>query len=171
MARLLLPLLLFLLGGCAGGAVNRGAAGDSGEDLLKIRAAAETAYAAKDYAESEKQYTLLAKKVPVEAENWFRLGNIYARTNRPDAAIAAYRETLVREPENRKAWFNMAILQVKSAVGSLEQLLLLPGPEDALTPRSRELLEQLRVIAGGEAAVAPDATEPAATAEPGPAGQ
>lgn len=167
MAHLLLPLLLLMLAGCAGGGMTRGAAGD-GEDLLQVRTAAEAAYGAGDYTESEKQYIVLVQKVPVEAENWFRLGNIYARTNRPEAAIAAYRETLIRQPENRKAWFNMSILQVKSAVSSLEQLLLLPGPEDALTPRSRELLEDLR-----SAVQAEPSTEPAAgsAADPAPPGR
>lgn len=138
-------LLLLVLAGCAGGgAMHRGAAGTEGEDLVQVRADAEAAYAAKDWTVSEKHYTLLAQRVPVEAENWFRLGNIYARTNRPDAAIAAYRETLVREPEHRKAWYNLGILQLRAAAASLEQLQGLPGADDAMTRRSREILEELR---------------------------
>lgn len=161
MLRALWPLVL-LLAGCAGGpgGLHRGAAGTEGEDLVQVRAAAETAYAAKDWAESEKQYTLLAKRVPIEAENWFRLGNIYARTARPDAAVAAYRETLVREPEHRKAWFNLGILQLRAATASLEQVQNLPGAEDGMTRRSREILEELRTVVqaepGGEPAADPE---------------
>lgn len=162
-------LLLLALAGCTGGgAMHRGAAGTEGEDLVQVRADAEAAYAAKDWAGSEKQYTLLAQRVPVEAENWFRLGNIYARTNRPDAAIAAYRETLVREPEHRKAWYNLGVLQLRAAAASLEQLQSLPGADDDIGRRSREILEELRAAvqreSGGETATDP-AADPAPTEE------
>lgn len=170
MTRVLWPLVL-VLAGCAGGtgAMHRGAAGTEGEDLVQVRAAAETAYAAKDWAESEKQYTLLAKRVPIEAENWFRLGNIYARTNRPDAAIAAYRETLVREPEHRKAWYNLGILQLRAAAASLEKVQTLPHAEDGMTTRSREILEELRATVQretGAETVAEPAADPGADAAP-----
>jgi tetratricopeptide (TPR) repeat protein len=164
----LLPLLA-ALAGCAGGAAatHKGAAGD-GEDLIQVREAAEAAYAAKDYAESEKHYTLLARRVPLEADNWFRLGNIYARTARPEAALAAYREALVRDPEHRKAWYNLGILQLRAAAASLEQLQNLPGADDAMTRRSREILEQLRATMQGESG-GDSAAEPAAEPDADPA--
>jgi cytochrome c-type biogenesis protein CcmH/NrfG len=52
---------------------------------------------------------------PSEAYNWFKLGNVYARTNRPDAAKKAYREALVRKPENAKAWHNLGVIQLREA--------------------------------------------------------
>ncbi len=155
-------ILMLFLAGCAGNGMHPGAAGSGDEgDLIQVRQAAQDSYAARNYAESEKHYMLLAQKVPVEAENWFHLGNIYARTNRPDAAIAAYRETLVRDPENRKAWFNMGILQLKSAASSLAELQKLTDPNDPVGKRSREVLEQLQaLIRGGAAQDSTDAGTP-----------
>lgn len=156
-------ILMLFLAGCAGNGLRPGAAGTEGMDLIQVRQAAEASYAARDYAESEKHYTLLVQKVPIEAENWFRLGNIYARTNRPDAAIAAYRETLVRAPENRKAWFNMAILQINSAASSLTELQKIAEPEDPLAKRSGEIVKQLQAVIRGGAT--PDSAEAGASGD------
>lgn len=145
-----LPVML-LLAGCAGGMGTRGKPAQE-VDLFQERQAAETSYAARDYAEAEKHYTLLAQRVPVEAENWFRLGNIYARTNRPDSAIAAYREALVRAPDNTKAWFNMSILYLNTAASSLLELQKVAPEGDPMAARSREILDQLMQVLKGETA-------------------
>ncbi len=152
--------ILVLQTACAGGPGARDKA-VAEVDLFQVRQAAEASYAAKDYAESEKQYTLLVKKVPVEAENWFRLGNIYARSGRPDQAIAAYREALVRAPDHSKAWFNMAILQLRIAANSLTEMQKNAPPGDPVAERSREVLAQLiKLIEGGTGAEAAEAGAP-----------
>ena len=149
--------ILVLLTACGGGRSARDAAVEK-VDLFQVRQAAEASYAARDYAESEKQYTLLVKKVPVEPENWFRLGNIYARSKRPEQAIAAYREALVRAPDNSKAWFNMAILQLKTAASSLSEMQKNAPPGDPIAERSREILAQIiKLIQGGTEAGAVEA--------------
>jgi tetratricopeptide (TPR) repeat protein len=157
-------LLLLLLAGCTNNGLHKGASGDGEVDLIHVRQEAEASYAAKNYPEAEKHYTVLVQKVPVEADNWFRLGNIYARTNRPDNAIAAYREALVRDPQNRKAWFNMAILQFNSATNSLKELQKLAEPGDPLTQRGAEILRQLDALVKDGAAPG-DGTATDATGE------
>jgi cytochrome c-type biogenesis protein CcmH/NrfG len=155
--RLAVALMILLLAGCAGNPAGRDKAAAE-PDLFQVRQAAASSYASKDYAESEKQYTLLVQKVPVEAENWFRLGNIYARTNRPEQAIAAYREALVRAPDNSKAWFNMAILQLNTAASSLTELQRNAPDGDPLAARSKEVVTQiLNIIKGGSEAGAAEA--------------
>jgi cytochrome c-type biogenesis protein CcmH/NrfG len=156
----LLLLLVLCLSACAGGLGARNKAGEE-MDLFQVRHAAEVSYAAKDYAESEKHYALLTQKMPVEAENWFRLGNIYARTNRPDTAIAAYKEALVRAPDYSKAWFNMAILQLNTAASSLIELQKSAPPEDPIVERSRDILKGLQgLIKGGATKDAAEADAP-----------
>lgn len=144
MGRIDLSVVLLCLAGCAGSGAGTGQPTGAGEDLLAIRQTAEASYTEKNYLESEKHYRVLAQRVPVEAENWFRLGNIYARTNRPDAAIAAYREALVRAPNNGKAWFNMAILQLGAAADSLAEMQKVADPADPLTERGAVLHRQLQ---------------------------
>ncbi len=141
--------MLLLLAGCAGGMGTRGKPVE--EDLFKVREAADASYAARDYAEAEKHYTMLAQQVPVEPENWFRLGNIYARSNRPEKAIAAYHEALVRAPDHTKAWFNMAILYLNTAASSLTELQKVAPPGDPLVDRSSEVLKGLSQLLKGEA--------------------
>ena len=145
--RAALTLTIFLVAGCAG---SRGKPVEE-VDLFQVREAANASYAAKDYAAAEKHYTLLAQKVPVEPENWFRLGNIYARSKRPDLAIAAYREALVRAPDHAKAWYNMSILYLNTAASSLTELQKVAPPGDAMAERGNEVLTQLMQLLKGEA--------------------
>ena len=143
-------IMILLLAGCAGGMGTRGKPAEEA-DLFQVRDAAQASYAAKDYAQAEKHYTLLAQKVPVEPENWFRLGNIYARSNRPDLAIAAYREALVRAPDHAKAWYNLSILYLNTAASSLIELQKVAPPGDPMVDRSSEVLEELMQVLKGEA--------------------
>ena len=143
-------LWILLIAGCAGGSAGARKQAEGEVDLFQVRQLAETSYAARDYTESEKHYAVLVQRAPIEAENWFRLGNIYARTNRPDQAITFYRETLVRAPDHHKAWYNMAILQINSAFNSLTEFQKHANPADPIGDRSRELLKELqRLIQGG----------------------
>jgi cytochrome c-type biogenesis protein CcmH/NrfG len=64
-------------------------------DLLELRDEADSAYLNDDLKTSEENYTILVKEMPEEALHWYRLANIYVRTNRPDAAINLYREAVI----------------------------------------------------------------------------
>lgn len=87
-------------------------------DVALARAAGERAYAAGDWRGAEPHYRALVTATPQDAELWFKLGNIYARVEQPDAAIAAYREALVRDADLAKAWFNMGVVQLRQAANS-----------------------------------------------------
>ena len=113
----------------------------SEEDLFEIQHSADAAYQKDDLVEAEKHYTALVKAVPSEPINWFRLGNIYARTKRPDAAITAYREVLVRDPQFANAWYNMGIVQLKEAAHSFTQLQIYTGEDQPLYGQSRRVVD------------------------------
>ncbi|MFL0797130.1 MAG: tetratricopeptide repeat protein [Cellvibrionaceae bacterium] len=83
------------------------------QSLAQWRSLADQAYANKAYDKAIQLYSRLTKAVPKEASNWFRLGNAYSRVGNHQQAIAAYREVLVREPENSKAWYNSGLMELK----------------------------------------------------------
>lgn len=91
-------------------------------DTGQILALAEAAYAAKDWEAAEKHYVSTTRAIPKEATPWFRLGNIYARTDRPDFAVRAYKEALLRDPEMGKAWYNMGLVQLRQSANSFLQM-------------------------------------------------
>lgn len=105
-------------------------------DLAKAYSLAAKAYDEQNWAESEKHYTTLVQNAPGEAEPWFKLGNIYARTQRSELALKAYRETLVRNAQHAKAWHNMAVLQLRDAGKSFGELQRIVDSEDPLHAKS-----------------------------------
>lgn len=134
-----LTILLIALGlsltGCAGDdLVRTSEAPDQKTEVLPadpeaLLKAAETAYGERDWQTAEAAYRELARQVPKEVEPWFRLGNIYARTERPEAAVDAYKEALVRDPGLAKAWHNMATVHLRQAANAFLQLRSHAPPE------------------------------------------
>lgn len=102
----------------------------SSHDLKTLsdwRIKAEKAYQDGKYPEALNYYQKLSVAVPAEAELWFRLGNTYARMNRTDEAVKAYREAMLRDPYFSKAWYNAALNQLKSSSNTfLESLKYIP---------------------------------------------
>ena len=143
---LLLTLLLALVVACSAGNVRDESNPDENKDLLQIRTEADAAYKADDIALAEKHYERLVRELPVEAEHWFRLGNIYVRTNRPYAAMNLYREAVVRDPEFAKAWYNLGIVQLKQTAFSLNEMLLYTDINDPLYDKARRMLDDIEAI-------------------------
>lgn len=115
-------------------------------DLTEIRKQADIAYANEDLVTSEKNYEILIKELPEEAEHWFRLGNIYVRTKRPYAAISLYREAVIRDPKFAKAWYNMGIIQLKQTAYSLNEMLIYTDKQDPLYSKATSMLEDIKAI-------------------------
>jgi cytochrome c-type biogenesis protein CcmH/NrfG len=116
---------------------------ESEQNLFEVARLANIAYENEDYVESEKHYTILVEQIPKETEHWFRLGNVYARTEQFDSAVIAYREALVRDPELTKAWFNMSLVQLRQSMNSLLEMQLYSDKNDPLYIRSKELIDEL----------------------------
>lgn len=119
------------------------ATGNLKNDLVELRAAALQAYMQGDLAAAEQRFLILTKRVPGEGEAWFRLGNIYARTHRPEAAIDAYKEALLRQYDKPKAWHNMGIVYLREAGNAFTQLLTDLDPDDPFYPRIYSLNEAI----------------------------
>ena len=112
-------------------------------DLTTVHREAVAAYTKQNWVEAEKHYITLTRASPDDAETWFKLGNIYARTKRTDRAIAAYREALIRDTRHVKAWHNLAVSQLREAGKSFSELELLLKPDDPLRAKSERIQQTI----------------------------
>jgi len=115
-------------------------------DAVKLHEEAERAYGANDMQLAEKDFKLLAESMPRDAEPWFRLGNIYARSNRVEDAIHAYREAVTRNPNLTKAWYNMALVQMHQARKDLLEMQQYLGADDPINPQVQHIQETLDTL-------------------------
>ena len=115
-------------------------------DLIELEKEADAAYLAGDMETSERHYQVLVAELPEIAEHWFRLANVYVRTNRPVAAINLYREAVLRQPDYAKAWFNLSIVQLKQTAYSLTEMLRYVDVDDPLHKRAYEMLEGIQSV-------------------------
>ncbi|MCZ6804947.1 MAG: tetratricopeptide repeat protein [Proteobacteria bacterium] len=136
--------LLFNLAGCNLTQVKEEK--ESKHDLFEIQKKADTAYINDDLKSSEEGYQILIQELPEIALHWFRLGNIYVRTNRPATAINLYREAVLRDPKYGKAWYNLSIVQLKQTAYSLNEMLLYTDINDPLYDKAKNMLEGIYAI-------------------------
>ena len=115
-------------------------------DLLLVQEQADEAYKNNDLAKSEEHYLTLVKALPDIPLHWFRLANIYVRTNRPEAAIGLYREAVLRDPKYAKAWFNLSIVQLKQSAYSLNEMLLYTDKKDPMYEKAKKLFDGIQTI-------------------------
>ncbi len=115
-------------------------------ELLQLQAYAANAYEKEDWRAAERRFKELTERVPGEGEFWFRLGNIYARTHRPEEAVKAYKEALIRQKVKSKSWHNMGIVYVRQAANAFTQMLEEMPAEDPLFERAMALNEAMLKI-------------------------
>ncbi|MCH4293095.1 tetratricopeptide repeat protein [Shewanella sp. 3B26] len=113
-------LLVSMSMGCASTSSQQEHVGDP--HIMSLQAQAEASYKLAKLDQAESQYLQVLQSVPNYAPGWFRLGNIYTRTGRHDAAIAAYQRCVELEPENQKAWYNMGLVRIKQSTEILESI-------------------------------------------------
>ena len=119
-------------------------------DLTATLESGKAAYAAKKWREAERHYEILVKRIPQEPDHWFRLGNIYGRTDRPDLAVAAYREVLIRDSDYAKAWFNMGILQLRQAANSFRKMEVHVDESEPMRKQATHAYEAILGIISGD---------------------
>ncbi|MCZ6893127.1 MAG: tetratricopeptide repeat protein, partial [Gammaproteobacteria bacterium] len=119
-------------------------------DLMATLTSARSAYAQKNWREAERHYEILVRRVPKDPEHWFRMANIYARTERPDLAVTAYREVLVRDSNYAKAWFNMGVVQLRQAANSFRKMEVHVDESDPARTQAAEAYQGILDIIGGE---------------------
>lgn len=109
---MLAAALALLLAGCASLPVASGAGSD------RLRQRAEAAYA-RDDPQALALYRRLTERPDARAEDWFRLGNLHAQRVQLEAAAAAYREALARDPELAQAQHNLGMTYLQLGVQAL----------------------------------------------------
>lgn len=129
------------------------------EQLLGLDRQADAAYRNGQLPEAERLYAALARAVPEEAPYWYRLGNVYARADRLEEAVLAYRQTLQRNAGHARALHNLAVVRLRQAQAAFEHSARAAVPGDAVYEESRRMMAALH-------AATPDAS---ATAIPGEA--
>jgi len=140
------------------------------ESALARQQQAEQAYEAGDLARASAEYEALTRALPLNADYWFRLGNVYVRMNQPDAAADAYGHALKREPKHAKAWHNLAIVRLRQAAAAFTQSAdSAEGVDSALREQSAAMahgIARLDVPPSTEVDVSGDAAASATAATP-----
>ena len=154
-------LALLALGACTTLSGERAPAGTGANDVAtRPQFSADEAQSAR----TEALYQGQLRKLPNDTESWFRLGNLYASGNRPEAAALAYQRALLSDNAHARAWHNLAVVRLREAYAALLQAQSSAGPDERdLAARIEALLEQLaRVPALGDdaARTAPPAAAP-----------
>lgn len=114
MYRLCLLMLVAALSACATTATTTD--GDDSADRLRL---AENAYQEGLFVEAESYYRELVADNPDLYQGWFRLGNIYARSGQLDAAITMYERCMDLDPEQARAWYNLALVRTRQSLRTL----------------------------------------------------
>ena len=128
--RCLSLVLAFVLAGCTTENLRES---DSGS----IRSHADTAYQEGDWQGARQDYEYLTRNGGGGALEWYRLGNVYAHLNRPDDAIAAYREALKYDQGNSEVWNNLGLVQLRQAMQTFIDMVDHTDANDPLNIRAR----------------------------------
>ena len=112
------------------------------------RAAASTSYIQRDYVKAEPAYKELTQKEPNNPDNWFRLGNIYANTQRYDLAIGAYKQATNIQPSLSQAWHNLGVVYMRQAGNAFLQLRMYTQPNDPLHKTARDMTNAVAELLG-----------------------
>lgn len=112
-------------------------------DLYEMHQSAVLAYDSGENARAEALYQGLARSAPNDPETWLRLGNLYARSNRPHDAAEAYLRGTLLAPGDSRFWYNLGIIRQRQAHASFIQAHMLISKDDPLHAKSKALIEQL----------------------------
>ena len=132
--------------------------------LDAIQKSAAAAYGVQNWPGSERDYLEWTRRSPTDAEPWFKLGNIYGRTDRLDLAAKAYRLALQADPALTKAWHNLGIIQLQEALRTFTTLQLHADPNDPLARHGNEIKRLLEALLTPPEISAPKATSPRSAA-------
>lgn len=115
-----------------------------GGDVFDIQRNAALAYdSGQQDAKAEALYQGLARAAPNDPETWLRLGNLYARSNKPDDAADAYQHAILLNRNDQRLWYNLGIIRQRQAHAALIQANALAGKNDPLYEKTAALIEKL----------------------------
>ena len=99
--------ILLTLVGCATNPTN-----STTPDVLSK---ADYLYRSGNLVEAEHHYRTIVQQAPRLSLAWYRLGNIYVRTQQFDAAIAAFEQAVRYQPQEEQYWINLTYTRIKQA--------------------------------------------------------
>ena len=135
-------VLLCAVGAGCGGMETRSA----GEDMVKMQQDAQAAFDSGENARAEVLYKGLVRAMPNDAETWFRLGNLYARTDNPDQAVNAYLTSLSLNGSDARAWHNLGIVRLRQGWAALLRANTLTVPPEPIHAMSAEIIRSLEKL-------------------------
>ncbi|RJG39520.1 tetratricopeptide repeat protein [Motilimonas pumila] len=91
------------------------------KEVFKKLQRADSLYSDGRLADAEAAYLSIVKKYKNYGYAWFKLGNIYIRTKQYNAAVLSYEKAVKSEPDNYKAWNNLALARTKQAISVIEE--------------------------------------------------
>lgn len=115
----------------------------STENALDMQRNALLAYDSGEDAQAEALFVGLLRVSPNDAETWLRLGNLYARSGRPDNAADAYQRALLLTPNDDRLWYNLGVIRQRQAHAAYIQAQQLSKPGEEIHDRSTRLLKQM----------------------------
>ncbi len=122
---------------------SSGNTSDDISNIAELNQTAQSAYQNEDWKTAETAYLKLSEKIPAEPEPWFRLGNIYARTDRLDAAVNAYKNALARDSKSSKIWHNLGIVHLRQATNTFIEMLDYTDANDPLNARAKNVINSV----------------------------
>ena len=120
--------------------------GCASKNLEMSQKVAYTAYKEKEYATAAKSFAKLVENIPQDADLWFRLGNSYARTSRPQKAVTAFENALLRDPGMTKAWYNMGIIYLQQSLKAFVDMELYVDSQDPIAIQGNKLQQQIFLL-------------------------
>ncbi len=160
------PLTVLLL--CAAGAGCAGMDRSAGEDMVKAQRDAQAAFDSGENVRAEVLYKGLLRSNPNDGETWFRLGNLYARTDNADQAVTAYLTALSLNGGDARAWHNLGVVRLRQGWAALLRANTLSAPPEPIHAMSTEMIRTLEKIPylTGEQAGKPPAAAPVGGGKP-----
>ncbi|MDQ7735560.1 tetratricopeptide repeat protein [Halomonas sp. SpR1] len=132
----------WVLTGCA--ATHTQQTQQQGDGKLRMQLEkANTALQEARLMDAEVLYSNISSGHPELPDVWLKLGNIYARQGRNAAAIRTYNEGLKYQPNDGKIWYNLAVIQTKVAIETLEDASNVLEADNTYLPRIQLLHESL----------------------------
>lgn len=131
-----------VLTGCAGTQTQQVQQQSDGK-LRERLEKANTALQEARLMDAEVLYSNISSDHPELPDVWLKLGNIYARQGRNAAAIRTYNEGLKYQPDDGKIWYNLAVIQTKVAIETLEDASNVLEADNTYLPRIQLLHKSL----------------------------
>jgi tetratricopeptide (TPR) repeat protein len=132
-------LAALLLNGCAMLPGQQG-------NVYDLQREAQLAYGASEDDRAERLLLGLSRAAPNDPEAWFYLGNLYARTGRPELAVDAYQKTLMLNRGDARAWHNIGVVRLREAWAAFIQAFNASTPDNPMLAKVEVLISAMEKI-------------------------